>query len=101
MSTDDKVILTPAEAESLLADGDSIHNFIQAGPMIVGCDYDRADAIKAFQSTVSIEIGGDGCKRMGHAIVVWDSPKHYSFFAADMEKVEAFEAALAAKASSA
>ncbi len=30
---------------------------------------------------------------MKHPIVVWDGPKHYTFFEADMDKVAAFEQA--------
>lgn len=94
MAADDKMIITPAEAESLLADGKYVHNYANpAAGMMIGVDYERADAIDAFKKAHSIEIGGDGCKSMKHPIVVWDSPKHYTFFAADMDKVAAFEAA--------
>lgn len=99
MADDDKMIITPAEAESLLAEGEYVHNFANPGAgLMVGCDYERANAIEAFKSAHSIEIGGDGCKRMKHPIVVWDSPRHYTFFEADMEKLAAFEAARAVPA---
>lgn len=98
MSDDDKLIISADEAESLLADGTYIHNFVNpAVGMLIGCDYDRADAIKAFKSALRIEIGGDGCKSMKHPICVWESKDRNSFFEADMDKVEALEAARAAK----
>lgn len=97
--SDDKVILTPAEAEALLPDGDTIHNFVNPGVgMIVGCDYERASALEAFAKAVQIELGGEQSMRLKHPIIVWDSEKHYSFFQADMEKVAAFEAARSARA---
>lgn len=92
MTTDNKLIITPDEAESLLQDGETVHNFAQAGFAILGCDYDRAAAIKAFREAKSIEIGGSSCKGMKHPIVIWDSDGHYTFFEADMDKVAAFEA---------
>lgn len=91
--SDDKLIITPEEAESLLLDGEYVHNFVNPGAgMMVGCDYDRADAIQAFKDAKQIEIGGDACKGMKHPIVVWDTDRHMSFFEADMKKVDAFEA---------
>lgn len=93
--SDEKVFLTPEQAESLLADGEYVHNFVSGGMMLIGCDYGRAAAIKAFRNAKQIEIGGESCKRMSHPIAVFDANDHLSFFAADMAKVEAFEAAVA------
>ncbi|PWJ88400.1 hypothetical protein C8D77_111123 [Mesorhizobium loti] len=93
---DDKFPLTAEEAESLLAEGEYVHNFMQAGFAILGCDYGRAEAIAAFKAAKSIEIGGDGCKGMKHPIVVFGPDGRHSFFAADMAKVEALEASRAA-----
>lgn len=90
---DDKLLLTPTQAASLLADGKYVHNFIQSSFAFIGCDYSRSDAIKAFKAAKSIEIGGDGCKSMGHGLAVFDQAGGLSFFAADKEKVAAFEAA--------
>lgn len=93
MAEDDKLILTAEEAESLLNDeGEYVHNFIQSGMVFLGCDYDRADAIAAFKSAKSIEIGGPACKRMKHPLAVFDKDGRLSFFEADLSKVEAYEA---------
>lgn len=101
--SDDKLIITAEQAESLLNDGPTIHNFVQCGgAMLVGCDYDRAEALKAFADAKLIEIGGDGCKTMGHALAVWKGEPNdivsVSFFEADKDKVAAFEAAQLEKA---
>lgn len=88
-----KVILTAEEAISLLPEGEHIHNFVSGGMMLIGCDYDREDAIKAIREAEQREIGGDACKRMNHALVVWSSETRHSFFATDPEKVAGMEAA--------
>ena len=89
-----KLIITPAEAESLLIDGaDYVHNYLNPrGGVFIGCDYQRADAIAAFEEAVGIEIAGPGCKSMKHPIAVWKTENDVSFFEADMAKVERFEA---------
>jgi hypothetical protein len=90
----DKVILTAEQAEEMLLDGKYVHNFVNPSTnMLVGCDYERADAIAAFKKALQIELGGEQCMRMKHPLVVWDSKTHCSFFEADMAKVEAFELA--------
>jgi hypothetical protein len=99
-TTDEKVVLTPAEAISLLADGDTIHNFATGGMIMLGCDYDRAGAIKALNEAIQIEIGGPACKSMKHPLAVWSSNNRVSFFEADMAKVEAMEASKAAASAS-
>lgn len=98
MEPDDKLLITADEAESLLDDGEYVHNFIDSGMVILGCDFERDSAIKAFKAAKSIEIGGEGCKRMKHPLVVFDQDGRHSFFAADMDKVEAFEAARVSQA---
>lgn len=97
--SDEKVIITPVQAESLLIDDPYVHNFAQAGNILVGCDYSREDALAAFNAAKLIELGGDGCKRMGHAIVVHDGRGSISFFAADKDRVAAYEDALMGAAS--
>lgn len=94
MSDDNKVILSPEQAEALFPEGEYVHNFVNPGAgLMIGCDYDRADAIKALQEADSIELAGPGAMGMKHPIAVWDKAGKLSFFAADMAKVEALSAA--------
>ena len=88
-----KIPLTAEQAEGLLADGAYVHNFASGPMMLIGCDYGRADAIKAFRQAKSIELAGPGAMAMKHPIAV-DDGERITFFAADMDKVAAFEAAL-------
>lgn len=90
---DQKIILTPEEAESLLPEGENIHNYANPGPgMFVCYDYERADAIRAIRTALQLEIGGDACKRMKHALVAWSAETRCTFFQTDPAKVEAMEA---------
>lgn len=94
MSDEAKFIITPEEAESLLYDGaDSVHNFMDAGIALVGCDWSRESTIEAFKEAIQIEIAGPSARGMNHALAVWSSKTEHSFFEADPEKVEAFERA--------
>lgn len=89
--SDEKVVLTPEQAEALLPEGEYVHNFANpAGGLMVGCDYDRTDAIKALREAKLIEIAGPGAMRMKHPIAVWANDTRPTFFAADMAKVEAY-----------
>lgn len=92
--SDEQVLLTADQAISLLPAGATVHNFVQSSMMMLGCDYQIADAIKALRDAKSIEIGGPSCKAMKHPIAVFAQDERLSFFEADMDKVAAFEAAL-------
>lgn len=88
--SDEKIILTPDKAESILVEGERVHSYANPGPgMFIGCDYDRADAIKAIHSALQLEIGGEYCKRMKHALCAWTSKTRVVFFETDPAKVEA------------
>jgi hypothetical protein len=97
--SDEKIILTPDEAESLLLEGEYVHNYSNPAGMLLGCDYGREDAIAELRKAHAIELGGDGSKSIKHPIVCWHTEKRHTFFEADMEKVEAFEAARSAAVS--
>lgn len=91
--SDEKIILTPEEAESILADGEHIHSYANpAGGLMLGCDHGRLAVIAGFKTAHAIELGGDNCKRMNHALVVWTEPTRLLFFQTDPAKVEALEA---------
>jgi hypothetical protein len=95
----EQIILTPEEAETLLVEGETVHNYANPGPgMFVGCDYERADAVKAIHGALQLEIAGEHCKRMKHALAVWTSKTRCTFFETDPAKVEAMEASKAVPA---
>lgn len=92
---EEKFIITPEEAESLLLDGPTVHNFAQSSFMLLGCDYGREEAIAAFKAAKLIEIAGPTCKAMKHPIAVHEQDGRWTVFEADMAKVEAIEASRA------
>jgi len=76
--------LTPLEAIALLPDGDEVHTFRNPGAgMLIGADWKRSEVIKALSESGpnEIEIGGDECQRMEHAIVLWDGDSRPLFIA--------------------
>lgn len=89
---EERLIITADEAISLLPDGEHIHNFMQGGMALIGCDYDRDDAEAALRKASEIEIAGFMARSMKHPIACWENDRKVSFFAADMDKLEAFEA---------
>jgi hypothetical protein len=90
---DPKLIITVEEAISVLSDDDTVHNFAQAGPMLIGVDYDRDQAIDALRGAIQIEISGPAARGMGHGLAVWSDKTSVSFFEADPEKLDALERA--------
>lgn len=90
--SDERLIITADEAISLLPSGKYVHNFAQGGMALIGCDYSRADAEKALRGASEIEIAGDMARGMKHPIACWESDNRVTFFAADMDKLDAFEA---------
>ena len=89
-----RITLTPEQAESVLPDGEMVHNFVCGGTILIGCDYLRPDAIRALHEASNIEIGGEQCRAMKHGLAV-KGEHGWSFFAADEDKLAALEAQLA------
>ena len=67
----DRVMLTPEQAESMLAEGDTVHTFLNPGGILLGADWNRQEAVDLIKSSHQREIGGSMCQSMGHELVVW------------------------------
>jgi len=90
----DRRTLTVDEAIALAHwnEDSSIHCFANpAGGMLVGADWERGDFVDALLTSRGIEVGGDQCRALKHAIVVWISPTEYRFFAHDEARLVALE----------
>ena len=85
------VILTADEAESLLPPGEQVHSFVNPPWGFVGCVSSRKNVLRRIRDAKLIEIGGERARRMKHALVVYAREGGYTYFATDMEKVEALE----------
>lgn len=71
--------------------GKTVHVYCNPNGMLIGADWDLKDVHSEFESHPdSIEIGGEMCRRMGHAIVVHRNDGPW-FFANDKAKLDKFD----------
>ena len=93
-------ILTPAQAEALLPDGDLIHTFYNLAVMLVGADWLRDQVLDKLNETgVMIELTGEQARKTGHGMCVHPNKDQYYqsdilFIETDEEKIKRFEEAL-------
>jgi len=87
----DKKFITPADAISLLKDGEDIHTFRNPNGILIGCDIDRKKIIELLNNNPDkIELGGEMCKKLNHGVILYDN-KGYLFIETDFEKLNAFD----------
>jgi hypothetical protein len=88
----DDIDISAEDAISLLADGETVHNF-SAGPAMIGADWPRDDAIEAIKTATMILLAtvSTFARGLKHPIFIEQPNGRRSCFAADMEKVAAFE----------
>ena len=68
---EERVKLTKDQAIAMLAPEGQIHTFRQAGPAILGADWDREDIIKAIEKHPP-ELSGKQATAMQHGMVLLD-----------------------------
>jgi len=64
-----KVILTVEQAKNLLPAKERIHTFRQAGPVLIGADWDKAD-LESEIAACTCELAGKQAQAMKHGLVV-------------------------------
>lgn len=80
-------ILTFAEAERLLPDGDSIHTFYNLPNQLVGADWSREDVLSAMaEEGVIIELTGKMARDTGHGMCV--HPNKETYYQSDILFIE-------------
>jgi hypothetical protein len=84
----DRRIITVDEAIDLIAK--EPHSFVQAGPMILGCDLSRETAIERIRAADTVEIAGPGARRMGHGLGLHTAGR-VEFLSTDEVKLDAFD----------
>lgn len=72
MPDDEKVILTPEQAKALLPPGDQIHTFMQAGPVLLGANWDRS-SVEAEIDKCTCELAGPAAMAMNHGLALHTS----------------------------
>ena len=63
--------LTTEEALALLAEGDSVHTFRQAGPALIGADHPRETLVDSIRE-YGCQLSGATATAMGHGMVLED-----------------------------
>ena len=78
---EDVILLTKEEAISIAEIKDNqIHCFVNPNVnMLVGADHSRESFLKDLETTKEIEVGGEQCRKMGHALVLWQRNEPYFF----------------------
>jgi hypothetical protein len=69
--SEERVILSPADAIAMLPDGETVHTFRQGGPCLIGADWDRNDLIKALNK-YEVEVTGEQAQAMHHGMAFCD-----------------------------
>lgn len=83
--------ITPEEAVSLLNEGEQIHTFRNPNGFLIGADHDRDSLIERLHAhPKKIQIGGEQCRKMNHALIVEDS-NGYLFIETNEEKLNEFD----------
>lgn len=87
----DRMLLTKDEALYLLKDGEEIHRFMQAGPILCGADVARSSIVKDIESAESVEVAGATAREMGHGLAI-KTRGTYSFVEHNEDKLKQLEA---------
>ena len=90
-----RLFLTLEQALDVLPKSEEIHCFVNAGFGLIGADWNKDKVKEALKNAENIEIGGEQCKALGHALVcIPKNAKKQSdlyFFQSDKEKVDYYE----------
>jgi hypothetical protein len=90
----DKILLTKEQAKALIGKRKDVHTFRSGMNILIGADWRRKAILEAIDKTDTIEIGGDQCKKMGHALVIWTSDNDPLFVECDKEEIAKLEKSL-------
>lgn len=98
---ENRLFLTLEQAIDVLPEKEQIHCFMNGSFGLVGADWDKGKVKETLSNSDSIEIGGEQCKALGHALVCVPKGAKYQsdiyFFESDKEKVEYYEELLGEK----
>lgn len=83
-----RIFITSEQAINCLKDGQLIHTIINPYGAIIGCDWSRESVIEALKGTDQIEIGGEICRKMNHALVAHRSDGPMLFIEAREDKID-------------
>ena len=71
-TNDEPVLLTYDEAVALLPDGNEIHTVMQAGPTLIGADWDRKDVLTLLRESPRRDVTDPAAQKSGHVLAAYD-----------------------------
>ena len=88
MNNEEVILLTKEEAIKIAKiQNNQIHCIINPGVnMLVGADHSYESFMSDLETAKEIEVGGENCRRMGHALVLWENKEPY-FYEHNEEKL--------------
>lgn len=85
---EDKIFLTKEEALKIAKiENNQIHNFVSSSFALIGADYDLETFNRYLDKATCIEVGGEHCRGMNHALAVYRNGEVY-FFEHDEDKLK-------------
>jgi len=81
MADNERVYVSPSEAKAMLADGDSVHCFLNPGGILLGADWSREDVHAYLDAAETIELAGEPATAMKHGLVARQPRDDWHFFA--------------------
>ena len=77
---EDKIFLTKEEALKIAKiDNNQIHNFVSTSFALIGSDYNLETFNRYLDEATCIEVGGEHCRGMNHALAVHRNGEVYFF----------------------
>lgn len=88
-------ILTIEQAIDILPQNDKIHCFVNAEFGLIGADWDKEKVVETLKEAEFVEIGGEQCKALKHALIcIPKNAKRQSdlyFFESRVDKIDYYE----------
>lgn len=77
---EEKILLSKEQALKIAKFNDEqIHCFLSASFGLIGADHSKESFLNDLERAKSIEVGGEHCRNMNHALVLWieDTPHFF------------------------
>ena len=74
---DNRVFLTPEQANSMLSQDEMIHTFLSLPMVMLGADWERSEIIKLIDDAppMGLQLTGETAQSMKHGLAVWRGPE--------------------------
>ena len=85
---EEKIYLTKEQALKIAKfNDDEIHCFLSTSFALIGADHSKESFMEDLDRAESIEVGGEHCRSMNHALVLWIKDEPH-FFEHDEEQLK-------------